>query len=433
MKKKSSLLLVFVLVLAIAIPALATGQTPTQTPAHRDPILSSLGSVDEMVEYDDMDEYYEMAAYFMLLNDEAEMARREQMRLASINYAQEQVTEWILQNRPLKAWQLESLFGQIERYWFPNQLTLFMYGLPGDLVFSSMEVVPHQNCVDCDRCYVVSIIDSMLYSEEIIIGGLQLSENQLQNLLVVHQQLNPYIIGIDEIMLDDGTFIYEPIYADGYNPIVFSGPLEELHLWAEQNQIDIQQWDLGYSCPFLDNLHLWAEQNQVNIQPWSLEPYVHEVHYNDYRPVTKHVTLNNGGRVYFTLMISPLSNPGSTNGTCQREGCTFGNWTRFSSQQHVRTCTRSGCGFQQLDGHAFSFFGLSGTQHRRTCSTCGHSGHYAHTFGSWTSASNHQCQRSCLRCTWLVLASHNWQTISSSLMHHTMRCRTCSFELTVSI
>ena len=360
-----------------------------------------------------------------------------------IRMVQEEVMQWILQNQPENAWQKESILRQIE-LWFPHGLP---YGYALYRIGSAF-VLPYYDyfIYCCDH-----LLDDTIFTDDdvILTGGLPLplTEDELQSALERFQQINPYVIGLTEIMLDDGTFIYAPIYCDDYNPIVFSGPMSDLLPWAIQNQIDI-------SCEFAIYWTSWAIENQIDVDwelvsSWAIQnqieinlEFITPEMYFDFEyslfellpPGTslysKYIVLYDGTTIFFGLFFSTNTCPSCQGGQRCGERLGWTPWVSVSNLQHFRTCRC--CGLGQLQLHSIRYAPIDDNQHRAVCDACDfRRSPVAHSWGWWNPAGRHQCIRNCRICGWAMLQGHSLLVSAYGPNFTTFRCIDCEYRFTV--
>jgi len=336
---------------------------------------------------------------------------------ADIVAVQKAVAQWFLQNQPENAWQLNSILAQIELNWFPADFSERYNSRPADTpFFTNIEGVSYYN-VPRHSCCQHNILEPATFGEEMFTGGLRvIDENELKEMLEILQELNPYVIGMEEIMLDDGTFIYSPIYADDYDSVVFTGFIDELVAWAAENNVDINQRD--------------AEQLYLEMNAICDFQYPEFITWHDDGSITNYlyVVLNDGEKVYFGMTIAPSFIPPTGCQLCIRADCYFGNWTSFNANNHIRSCLC--CGRAHSLPHIFSWTRVSSTQCSNIClfTTCGHvASTESHSFSNWRTQNAYQCMGTC-RCGYSQLSGHTFELMSAGPGGVFVVCRRCSFS-----
>ena len=118
-------------------------------------------------------------------------------------------------------------------------------------------------------------------------------------------------------------------------------------------------------------------------------------------------------------------------------GHNWGSWTDYSSSQHKRTCSR--CSTVDYGSHSWTTTKAAtctatGT---RKCNTCGRTETIAalgHSYGSWSKYSSSQHKRTCSRCSNVEYGSHSWTTTKSATCTATgtKTCSTCSGTETIA-
>lgn len=98
-------------------------------------------------------------------------------------------------------------------------------------------------------------------------------------------------------------------------------------------------------------------------------------------------------------------------------------WSYNTTENHKRSCE---CGHEETANHNFTFESYDGSQHKKTCSDCGHWAYELHRFGNWApDATNNELHaRTCLDCGYIEKADHNRETSLDA-------CSVCAHEFQV--
>ena len=359
--------------------------------------------------------------------------QREQVQQYIINEAQDYIMGWISQFMPsLGRQSMDDILNQISQNWF-NANDEFFYGMrltEGARLI--IEARPDLNQMDVETLLVNYGNVSLEYEyriptdsdvSTITSGGLQLNEEDLYNALNQAQQLNPYIISFEEVLLEDGTFVYELVHADEYVPFYFEGFLDNIMAWANSHGIefDYDKWIDFYSAmALMQTHHDYCNHDECNH---------HEIVFVTYSYVNtvRYIYLYDDVVLYFSIIIAtPMQ---STSPMCQLRGCGWNGWTSWSvasPQQCGRSCLH--CGFLVLQSHnSFNYSAANSNQCRRSCGVCGHSTNVAHSWSSWTPLGSSMCGRGCNRngCGYTVVQSHDLVLIGYSAQHAEFRCSRC--------
>ena len=282
-----------------------------------------------------------------------------------VEIVQDAVTDWILENKPELIWQLDNILMQIESNWFLDE------------VFAEIEreIMAFSSLTPYD--FIEDDCDDLHFDEFAITsgGGPQLIGDDYYRVLEISQRnISPHIIGLNEIMLDDGTFIYTHIYDDDYVPMTFSGTASEMIEWALENEIeiDLEYWEEVVASHESSDFNT---ENHGSLFDRALREIIHipldedeDLRQRTLRLVD-YITLDDGSEMYFELFI-----PFNSCSVCQLVGCGrlgWSSWRSISSAEHFRTCNC--CGLSELQRHSLSTSWTSGSQHITTCSSCGYS------------------------------------------------------------
>jgi hypothetical protein len=272
-------------------------------------------------------------------------------------------------------------------------------------------------------------------------------EDIYQEVLALFQSINPYVIGVFSGYHDGFPAIF-PIYAEGYDPIVWQGVPEgfvppEPHLPGDCSDYDFlccnfvalseeeqAEWYAQWWADFLPEDRAQIEELCIN-NPEQFERYLAE--------------LEAYGAIYSASVWD--CSPGHHN---------WGSWISGDSNRHVRNCTNFRCTASEAGlcnsstlrntgststhatycstcgrnmgnrSHSFSHSPSNDSQHRSSCA-CGFAEFRPHSFSSWMPHNNSQCISTCV-CGHQRLRSHSLIFAQNPVHGSFMICMYCGWR-----